>query len=79
MRDTPKTDAQELVDRDANGGIVHMVDADFARGLERELSALRIASQALLDHYLELVNSGDAGTWDPETEEPVIRLRRALQ
>ena len=41
-------------------------------------SELKAAAQALLDHYVSLARSGDAGTWDPETEEPVIRLRKAL-
>lgn len=42
-------------------------------------SELKAAAQALLDHYVSLVRSGDAGNWDPETEEPVIRLRKALE
>lgn len=32
----------------------------------------------LLDHYIQLVASGDCGFWNPEEEEPVIRVRAAL-
>ena len=47
MSDTPRTDAQELVDRDVNGGIVNLVDADFARQLERELAEQRMRAEHL--------------------------------
>ena len=36
------------------------------------------ALQGLLDRYLELVNSGDAGNWNPEKEPQVIAARVAL-
>ena len=36
------------------------------------------AAEALLDHYVGLVNSGDAGFWDPEKEDEVIAIRAAL-
>lgn len=36
------------------------------------------ALQSLLDRYLELANSGDAGFWDPEEEPEVIAARAAL-
>lgn len=36
------------------------------------------ALRDLLEHYLALANSGDAGFWDPETEEQVINARKAL-
>lgn len=32
----------------------------------------------LLERYLELVNCGDCGSWDPEQEPAVIRAREAL-
>jgi hypothetical protein len=35
------------------------------------------ALQSLLDRYLELANSGDAGFWDPEEEPEVIAARAA--
>ena len=34
--------------------------------------------QALLDHYVQLVESGDCGFWDPETESEVIAARALL-
>ena len=36
------------------------------------------ALEDLLDHYLQLVNSGDAGFWNPEIEEQVINTRKVL-
>ncbi len=39
---------------------------------------LRQALQALLKRYVELVNSGDAGNWDPEAEPEVIAARQVL-
>lgn len=61
-----------------------------ARELDEEQRRLRLAQvqaagpelaaalQALLRHYVSLVNSGDAGNWNPEEEEPVINARAAL-
>lgn len=42
------------------------------------IEALHEALAAITDHYVSLANSGDAGFWDPEKEEPVIRARHAL-
>lgn len=36
------------------------------------------ALQGLLDKYTMLVNSGDAGNWDPEEEPEVIAARAAI-
>ncbi len=36
------------------------------------------ALQAFLETYVALVNSGDAGFWNPEKDEFVIRARAAL-
>lgn len=35
--------------------------------------------EALLSHYVSLVNSGDAGNWNPETEPEVIAARAELK
>lgn len=43
-----------------------------------ELVAMREALAGLLDHYVQLVTSGDAGFWNPEKEEIVIAARKAL-
>jgi hypothetical protein len=36
----------------------------------------RAALLGLLNHYVALINSGDAGNWDPETEDVVIHMTR---
>lgn len=36
------------------------------------------ALDGLLERYVELINSGDAGFWDPEKEKEVIAARAAL-
>lgn len=36
------------------------------------------ALKALLERYTNLINSGDAGHWDPEREQVVIDARAAL-
>lgn len=42
------------------------------------IDPMEAALENLLDHYLQLANSGDAGNWDPEEEPVVIEARRAL-
>lgn len=42
------------------------------------MTTLRQAAENFLNSYLALVNSGDCGNWDPETEAEVIALRQAL-
>ena len=39
---------------------------------------LREALSAMLKHYVELVESGDAGNWDAETEPEVKQARAVL-
>ncbi len=41
---------------------------------ERLVSALR----KMINHYTGLVNSGDAGNWNPETEPQIIEARETL-
>ena len=43
-----------------------------------KLARMREALTGVLDRYVGLVNSGDAGNWDPETEDVVIKARAAL-
>lgn len=40
--------------------------------------ALLDACKGMLDRYVGLVNSGDAGNWDPEVEPTVIACRAAI-
>lgn len=37
------------------------------------------ALAALLERYVDLINCGDCGNWDPETEQQVIAARAALR
>lgn len=43
-----------------------------------ELEACENALLGILNRYVDLANSGDAGFWNPEAEEVVISARRAL-
>jgi len=45
---------------------------------EVKLKAAWSALSGMLSHYVNLVNSGDAGFWDAEAEPHVIAARRAL-
>ena len=47
--------------------------------LEADLAACREALTALLNRYVGLVNSGDAGFWNPEEEVEVQQARAALR
>jgi hypothetical protein len=40
---------------------------------------LSLALTNLLNHYLSLANSGDAGNWNPEEEQVVIEAREAIK
>jgi hypothetical protein len=42
------------------------------------IEALEASLSSLLERYTGLVNSGDAGNWDPEKEPCVIAARAAL-
>ncbi len=48
--------------------------ADYDADVER----LRYALETLTTHYVALVNSWDAGCWDPENDSPVVGARAAL-
>lgn len=59
-------------------------DAADAQRLVNGWNALPLVAVAekaladLLNMYVGLVNSGDAGNWDPETEPEIIQSRAAL-
>ena len=36
------------------------------------------ALESMTERYTDLVNSGDAGFWNPETDKPVIQARAVL-
>ena len=46
--------------------------------LEAENERMRAALRGITEHYIQLVNSGDAGSWDGEKEPEVIAARQAL-
>jgi hypothetical protein len=53
-------------------------DGDQVYLICHEYIAMADALTALLNHYTKLINSGDAGNWDPEKEPVVIAARLAL-
>lgn len=55
-----------------------LASAGHVRRLAVENARLREALQLFLDEYCEMVNSGDAGYWDPELEDKVVVARAAL-
>lgn len=50
-------------------------DASYQRYSREEVE---LALEKLLHKYVRLVNCGDCGNWDPETEPEVIAARRVL-
>jgi hypothetical protein len=51
-----------------------LANANLIAAAPELLEALRF----ILDRYVQLVNSGDAGFWDPEKEPQVIQSRAAM-
>jgi len=47
--------------------------------ITEEKQRYKDALERLLGRYVSMVNSGDCGNWDPETEEEVIEARAALK
>lgn len=58
---------------------IAVADAALDRAAASRIKALEEALAALTKHYVSLVNSGDAGNWDPEKEPVVIAARSTLQ
>lgn len=78
---------REAAEREANriASEKRAADEREAEAARRRLVTVQAAGpelaealKALLKHYVSLVNSGDAGHWDPETEEVVMQARAAL-
>ncbi len=46
--------------------------------LERDKAELEKALHNMTEHYADLINSGDAGNWNPEEEPVVISAREQL-
>lgn len=47
--------------------------------LAKGMAKLYPAAKAMLDHYVRLVESGDAGHWDPQDEDVVATLGDVLK
>ena len=81
MTHTPDTLAALLAAfNSGNPAMIYAADlryAELSAALVRE-KALREALIGMINHYTELVNCGDCGNWDPETDDPVIHARAAL-
>jgi hypothetical protein len=52
---------------------------DTYKWAESRIWELEGALRTFLEMYIRLVNSGDAGNWNPENDEEVIRARKALK
>lgn len=89
MSKTPRTDALVRLQEDAFGipgnPLAAVVSAKFARDLEEENTDLKRQRDELLEalenvlrRYTDLINSGDAGNWDPEEEDEVKAARAAI-
>ena len=72
---------RELEEANANYKLAHSELGAHVLLLGAHKTALekaREAGQNLLTLYVDLVNSGDAGNWNPETQLEVIRMRESL-
>lgn len=55
------------------------IEQDNRKELQVKLEASNKALQDLLNHYVSMVESGDAGFWDAEKEDVVINARKVLK
>lgn len=78
----PQRDGEYDIVDDTGATLVWRTSKEAADALVRACNVrptLVKALEGLLDHYVQLVNSGDAGNWDPEKEPVVIAARHALR
>lgn len=61
-----------------NGAVETMTMTTTPTGAGKQSTDPREALRALLEHYVQLVNCGDCGNWNPEEEAVVIAARVAL-
>lgn len=84
-RPTPETDAHKR-HMDGESFLSELAKTySLARKLEQERDEAREqaaelleALEAMADYYVQLVNTGDAGQWDPEEDDVVIKSRAAI-
>ena len=53
-----------------------MPTTTLANNIEQELAK---ALQGMLELYCDLINCGDAGNWNPEEDNAVIKARESLR
>lgn len=63
-------DEQIMVDPKQLGEAIDMVLERFNKSQE--------ALKALKDHYVELIDSGDCGNWEPREEIVIVKANEAL-
>lgn len=63
---------EQGIQPESNGDWVLWKDA------EARIATLETALAMLLKRYVDLINCGDCGHWDPETDLEVITARSAL-
>lgn len=51
-------------------------ELEIALSINKDLNA---ALRNITERYCDLVNSGDAGHWNPEKEKEVIAARKAME
>jgi hypothetical protein len=51
---------------------------DLNRTLSEQISTQQKALEDMTEHYVALINSGDAGNWNPEDEDVVKKARAAM-
>ena len=73
-------DFADIYDADGDMRISNLTrdEADYIKAALNSHEELLAASKSLLRHYEQLVDSGDAGNWNPRKEKEVIALRKAI-
>jgi hypothetical protein len=70
--------ASQLADMVVDSLPSHGGESEGYPGIAHDFETMRTALAQLLTRYTELVNSGDCGNWNPETELEVRDARAAL-
>lgn len=82
MSDTPRMNAARNAAMEHGTGDVYRVGCDIERELNAANDRIKRLEEALegtVKRFVDLVNSGDAGFWNPEEESVIIAARAALK